>query len=285
MRILVTGAAGLLGTAVLREAAARGHETIGLARADLDVTDAKAVTVSVRRHGPDAVVHCAAYARVDRAESEPDVAMAVNRDGARNVAEAAGDTPMVYISTDYVFDGRSERPYRPDDEPAPLSAYARSKFAGEEVVRAAGGAWIIARTCRLYGGASGFVPAILTRASRGEPLRIVNDQTGRPTWAPEAARALVELIEHDVRGVWHVAGGGECNYYELACEAARLAGYDAQIEPITAAEFAAPARRPGYSVLDISATEALLGRPMADWRESLERYVRRDWKALERSIA
>jgi dTDP-4-dehydrorhamnose reductase len=285
MRILVTGAGGLLGGEVVRAAASRSHETVALTRADLDVTNARAVAASVRRHAPDAIVFCAAYAKVDRAEQEPDVAMAVNRDGARNVAEAAGDAPMVYVSTDYVFDGKSRRPYLPDDDTGPLSAYARSKVAGEEAVRAVGRGWIVARTSRLYSGASGFVPMVLRRAARREPMRIVNDQTGRPTWAPDAARALVELVERDVRGVWHVTGGGECTYYELAHEAARLAGYDAAIESVSTAEFAAPAGRPAYSVLDIEATERLLGRRMIDWREALERYVSRDWRALSRSIA
>jgi dTDP-4-dehydrorhamnose reductase len=198
---------------------------------------------------------------------------------------AADDTPMIYVSTDYVFDGRSRRPYRSTDEPAPLSAYARSKVAGEEAVRAEGGQWIVARTSRLYSGASGFVPAILQRASRGEPMRIVNDQTGRPTWAREAARVLIDLLEHDVRGVWHVAGGGECTYYELALEAARVAGYDARIEPVSTAEFGAPARRPAYSVLDIEATERLLGRRMVDWRHSLQQYVREEWVGRGTSTA
>ena len=211
--------------------------------------------------------------------------MAVNRDGARNVALAAGPATMVYVSTDYVFDGECRRPYLPDDETGPLSAYARSKVAGEEAVRAAGGAWIISRVSRLYAGGSGFVPAILRRAARGEPMRIVNDQTGRPTWVPDAARALVELVERDVRGIWHVTGGGECTYYELAQAAARLAGYDAQIEPVSSDEFNAPARRPAYSVLDIEATETLLGRPMPDWRKCLEQYVQREWRSLRERTA
>jgi dTDP-4-dehydrorhamnose reductase len=280
VRILVTGAGGLLGTAVVKEALSRGHETVGLTRSDLDVTDAAAVAAAMERHSPNAVMYCAAYAVVDRAESEPDVAMAVNCDGARNVAMAARDTPVVYVSTDYVFDGASRRPYRPDEEPRPLSAYARSKAAGEEAVRAVGGAWIIARTSRLYGGASGFVPTMLRRACRGEVLRIVDDQTGRPTWVPEAAGVLLDLVEHEVRGVWHVAGGGECTWFELAREAARLAGCAARIEPVSTADFAAPARRPAYSVLDIEATERLLGRRMVDWRRSLEQYVSREWSAM-----
>jgi dTDP-4-dehydrorhamnose reductase len=111
-------------------------------------------------------------------------------------------------------------------------------------------------------------------------MRIVNDQTGRPTWVPPAARALVELVERDVRGIWHVTGGGECTYYELAQAAARLAGYDAQIEPVSTAEFNAPARRPAYSVLDIEATERLLGRPMLDWKLALQEYVQREWKSV-----
>jgi dTDP-4-dehydrorhamnose reductase len=287
MRILVTGAKGLLGTHVVDVATSRGHEVVALGRAELDVTDEALVARTIAGRSPEAVVHCAAYTAVDRAESEPDGAYAVNRDGTRHVAaaSAACGAVVLYASTDYVFDGAGRQPYVPDDPTGPLSVYGRSKLDGEGAVRDVGGAWMVVRTSWLYGGGSGFVPAILRRASRGESLRIVSDQRGRPTWAPEAARTLLDLLERDVRGVWHVAGGGECTWLELATEAVRTAGYDVPIERITSAELGAPALRPAYSVLDLEATERLLGRRMVQWRDALEQYVRRDWVAIARKSA
>jgi dTDP-4-dehydrorhamnose reductase len=287
MRILVTGAAGLLGTRVAEEARARGHDVVALGRAELDVTDERNVASTIAGHAPDAVVHCAAYTAVDRAESEPDRAFAVNRDGTRHVAAAASRAGAVVlqVSTDYVFDGRGNRPYLPDDETAPRSVYAKSKLEGEHAVLDVCEESIVVRTSWLYGGSSGFVPAILRRAGRGEPLRVVDDQRGRPTWAPHAASTLLDLLGRDVRGIWHVGGGGDCTWYELAKRAVRLAGYDVPIEPISTAELGAPAQRPAYSVLDLEATEQLLGRRMVDWRDALAEYIRLDAEAFGRGTA
>jgi dTDP-4-dehydrorhamnose reductase len=144
---------------------------------------------------------------------------------------------------------------------------------------------VVVRTSWLYGGASGFVPAILRRAARGEPLRIVNDQRGRPTWAPDAARAIVELVERGARGIWHVAGGGDCTWFDLAKEAVAVAGYAVPIDAISSADFGAPATRPAYSVLDLDATERLLGRPMVHWADALQQYVRTEWAGLQERSA
>lgn len=287
MRIVVTGAKGLLGARVVEAATARGHEVVALGHAELDVTDRARVSELVEGVGPEAVVHCAAYTAVDRAEVEPDRAYAVNRDGARNVAAAAEATGavIVQISTDYVFDGRGKRPYRVDDATGPLSVYGRSKLEGEEAVREVGGKWLVVRTSWLYGGGSGFVPAILRRAGRSEPLRIVDDQRGRPTWAPDAARALLDLLERGARGIWHVAGGGDCTWHELAKEAVAVAGYSVPIDAISTAAFGAPAPRPAYSVLDLDATERLLGRPMVHWSGALQQYIRSEWTGLQERTA
>jgi len=248
---------------------------VALAREQLDVTDAAAVVEAVSGERPDYVVHCAAYTDVDRAETEPGLAMAVNRDGARNVAVAAagaGAVP-VYVSTDYVFDGAKRSPYLPDDPPSPLSVYGRTKLEGELATAEAALEHLIVRTSWLYGEDRGFVPAILRRAQAGQGLRVVDDQVGRPTWAPQAAEAILGLIERGARGVWHVGAGGACTWLDLARETLRRAGLDAPVDPISTEEFGAAAPRPAYSVLDLTATETALGRTMTDWRESLSRFL------------
>jgi dTDP-4-dehydrorhamnose reductase len=277
MKLLVTGAGGLLGRAVLSEAGGRGYDVVALDHARLDVTDEAAVGAAVSDARADAVVHCAAYTAVDRAEAEPQAALAVNRDGTRHVAAAAAEAGAVllYVSTDYVFDGRKGTPYRPDDPTGPLSAYGSTKLEGERAAARHASEHLVARTSWLYGEDNGFVPAILRRAEAGEPLRVVDDQRGRPTWAPQAATALLDLLEQGARGVWHVAGGGECTWLELAEELLRQEGLDVPITPVTSQEFGAAAVRPAYSVLDLEATERLLGREMTDWRDALSRFLQR----------
>lgn len=275
MRILVTGAAGLLGGAVVAEAGSREHVVVALARTNLDVTDVDAVRAAVTRAAPEVVVNCAAYTAVDRAESEPERAMAVNRDGARNVAAAAAAVGAVamYVSTDYVFDGAKRTPYLPDDPTGPLSTYGRTKLDGERATTAAAPQHMVVRTSWLYGDGQGFVPAILRRGRAGGTLSVVDDQEGRPTWAPRAAEAIMDLLERGARGVWHVAGGGTCTWLELATEALRLAGVDSLIEPVSTEKFGAAAARPPYSVMDLTATERLLGRTTTHWRDDLSRFL------------
>jgi len=275
MRILVSGAEGLLGAAVAAEARARGHEVLARGRAELDVTEREAVRKAIRDAMPEAVVHCAAYTAVDRAEAEPELAHAVNVGGTRNVAEAAKEVgaALLYVSTDYVFDGTKRTPYLPTDETDPLSVYAKTKLEGEEVARRAVPDALITRTSWLYGPGNGFVPAILRRAREGHPLRVVHDQLGRPTWAPHAAEAMLDLLEGGARGTWHVAGGGECTWLELAREALRLEGLVVDVQAISTAAYGAPAARPAYSVLDLKATEERLGRTLPSWQEGLRGYL------------
>ena len=275
MKILVTGSEGLLGRAVVSEARTRGHEVSAMGHARLDVTDERAVRGVLLGERPDATIHCAAYTAVDRAEAEPEVAMSVNRDAARNVATASAEIGAVpvYLSTDYVFDGEKRSPYLPDDPTGPLSVYGRTKLCGERGTAAAAPDHLIVRTSWLYGEDKGFVPAILRRAESGQGLRVVDDQEGRPTYAPQAASAVLDLLERGSRGIVHVAGGGTCTWLELARETLRQAGLECPVAPVTTSEFGAAAPRPSYSALDLTATERLLGRQMTDWREALSRFL------------
>jgi len=240
------------------------------------------------------VVHCAAYTAVDRAEAEPELAMRVNRDGAGNVARAAtsAGARTVYISTDYVYDGERSEPWLPTDPVTPRSVYARSKLEGERAVASACGAGagpgaggaaaassaeapLIVRTGWLYGaGGRNFVRAILDRAERGEGLRVVDDQRGRPTWGRNVAEAVLDLMRGgEAAGVWHVADGGDATWLEFAREAIRLRGLDVGVEGVSSEAWGAAAPRPGYSVLDLTATERALGRPMMHWAEALRRFL------------
>lgn len=271
MRILITGANGMLAGAVRTELLARGHDLIALDRAALDVTDPNAVLATVRATRPDVAIQCAAYTRVDDAERDEAAAYRVNAEATASLARACREVGarLVYPSTDYVFDGTATSPYTPDSPTNPLGAYGRTKLAGEAVAREAGD-YLIVRTSWLYGeGGKNFVSTILSRAVMGEALRVVDDQTGSPTWTGTLARVLAAMIEADApSGVYHAVNGGETTWYGLAVEALRVAGIEAEISPVSTSEFPRPAPRPTYSVLDCSETESVVGE-IEGWREAL----------------
>lgn len=278
MRILVTGMGGLLAPDVVSVARAWGHEPLGLTRRELDVTDARAVEATLRAHTPDVVVHCAAYTNVDRAETEPALAMRVNRTAAGHMAEACASVGafMVLISTDYVFGGPRDTAWRADEATCPANHYGLTKAEGERAVAASGVPHLIARVSWLFGSARpSFVDAMVARAAAGESLRLVHDQFSTPTWSRSAALALVELLERGRQGVVHVTdGGGAASRLDFALAALRVQGLDVPIDAVPNGTFKEPAVRPPYTVLDVSATEAALGRPMPGWRNTLERYLR-----------
>ena len=219
--LLITGAGGMLGQAVVAEASTRGHQYAALDRAGLDVTDAPAVTRAVAQAAPAWVINCAAYTDVDGAESDPRGALAVNGAGAGNVARAAAaiGARLVHLSTDYVFDGRSRRPYVESDPTGPPSSYGASKLAGEREVAASGAEHVIVRTSWLFGtGGRNFVDTMLELGAQRDRLAVVSDQVGCPTWTGHLAPALLGLAEGDVAGVVHAAGAGSCSWHRLAVE-------------------------------------------------------------------
>jgi len=279
--VLLLGARGMLGRELAeRLVARRDAGTVdaftGWDIDDLDICAADAVAPAVGRLQPDVVINCAAYTDVDGCESNADTAMAVNGAAAGHVARAcaACGALCVHIGTDFVFDGAGTRPYRPDDAPHPLSVYGRSKLAGERAVVDAAGAHLIVRTSWLFGRhGRNFVEAILARAEQGEPLRVVDDQVGRPTHAGDLADALLRLIDCGARGVYHFANAGACSWHAFAERIVALAGCAVPVARITSAELNRPAPRPAYSVLDTGAYEDLTGATPADWREALTRYL------------
>jgi dTDP-4-dehydrorhamnose reductase len=275
MKLLLTGAGGMLARAVVRTAPAAGDTVVALTREELDVTDAEAVLACVAGERPAAVIHGAAYTAVDRAESEPDEAFRVNVDGTRNVARACQKIGCIFVypSTDYVFDGKSARPYRPSDPTNPLNTYGRTKLLGEQAAAEAERALVV-RTSWLYGaGGSHFVDTILRLAAERETLEVVADQIGRPTWTVSLAETIHALLNAGAVGTFHASGGGDAiSWAGFAEEILRRVRSSTPVRRISTADFPRAADRPRYSVLDLTETERVVGRA-SDWTESLARYL------------
>jgi dTDP-4-dehydrorhamnose reductase len=277
MRLLVTGAGGMLGQDVVRAAEANGDEVVALARGDLDVTDERAVAAAMADEHVDAVVNCAAWTDVDGAESDPDGADAVNALGAENVANAAAHVGarLVHVSTDYVFDGdrsSAEPAYVESDAAGPRSVYGASKLAGEEAVAAAGGSHAIVRSSWLFGvGGRNFVATMLALGAERDEVTVVTDQIGCPTATAHLAPALLALARDEhAQGMFHVAGGGQCSWHDLAVEAFRQAGIACRVLPCATAEMPRPAPRPAFSALASERDDAPLLPP---WQEGLTTYL------------
>jgi dTDP-4-dehydrorhamnose reductase len=277
-RILVTGGSGMLARDLAPALAAVGHEVFSRPKSDLDITLEEDGARAFRELRPEAVVNCAAYTKVDACESDPR-AQEVNAGGAQRLArwcERAG-IPLVEISTDFVFDGEKREPYREDDLAAPISAYGRGKREGEEAALALPNGLVI-RSSWLFGNAGwNFVEAILKQVEEGQmPLRVVDDQRGRPTGTPDLAEAIVALLEASAVGVYHFANAGEASWYEFAREILALSGReDVALVPIDSAVLARPAKRPAYSVLDTSKYERVTGARVRHYREALVAYLAR----------
>ena len=288
-RVLVTGAAGMLGSQLLLTApgsvAAIGSDLVAaqpgspeVLGAGCDLADEASVERLWRELGPfDAVLHPAAYTAVDKAEQEPELARRVNVEACAVLARRAAraGAALVVVSTDFVFDGRAERPYREDDPTAPLGVYGATKLAGEQAARAAHPGACIVRTQWLYGPRGRHFPGTMLAlfAERSE-LKVVEDQVGSPTSTLELAPALWDVLARGASGVYHAACEGACSWYDLAVATLELAGPPGvSIRPCATAEFPRPAPRPAYSVLDCSRLAALRGRRLAPWRAALADYL------------
>ncbi len=278
MRIVITGAQGQLGTELGR--VLRGHQltTLDLPGFDLTNPDCGQAIVAA---APEAVIHAGAYTDVDGAEGNPALAMAVNADGTECVARAAAQVGarLLYISTDYVFDGRSTRPYVETDQTNPISAYGISKCAGEQRALACCENTLVIRTAWLSGlQGKNFVKTMLQLAAERPCLKVVADQYGCPTFAEDLAGMIGNLVTHPVRGVLHVTNEGHCTWHEFATEIVRLSGRPVPVEPITTADMPRPAKRPAYSVLSTDRLQHL-GFSMPSWRDGLQRFMKTDTNA------
>jgi dTDP-4-dehydrorhamnose reductase len=273
-KLLVTGAGGMLGRAVVEVATRLGHDVRARSRAELDVTDAEATRLAVLAGRPHAVINCAAYTDVDGAESNWRTAEAVNVQGAANVASAAAEVGalIVHVSTDYVFDGSKREPWLESDPVAPLSVYGETKLAGEQAVAEANPAHAIVRTAWLFGaGGRNFVDTMLALGEQRDEVSVVADQVGCPTWTGHLAGALVELAERpDETGIHHIAGSGSCSWNELALEVFQRAGIECRVLPATSEQFVRPATRPAYSVLGSERRDPLV---LPRWQDGVAAYL------------
>lgn len=274
MNILLTGRNGQVGSELQRVLQPLGN-LIATDRRQVDLADPAAVRRTARDAKPDVIVNAAAYTAVDKAETEPDLAMLVNGEAPGVLADEAKriGALLVHYSTDYVFDGTKGSPYLEDDAPRPLGAYGRTKLEGENRIRAAGCRFLIVRTAWVYGRGGNFVRAILRQAEKGASLRVVNDQFGAPTWARDIAEVTGQLLGKGAEGLFHVSAAGSVSWYEVALETLRRAKLSVEVQPVSTAEYGAPAPRPRYSVLDNSRLRAGGIKPIGDWRERLAPYL------------
>ena len=277
MKVFVTGSKGQLGYDVVNELEKRGHTAIGVDIEELDITDAEAVDKMITEAAPDAVIHCAAWTAVDAAEDNEEKCRQVNVYGTENIAKVCKklDCKMMYISTDYIFDGKGTRPWEPDDPvTTPLNVYGQTKYEGELAVRDNVEKFFIVRIAWVFGKGKNFIKTMLNLAKTHDHLTVVNDQYGTPTYTYDLARLLVDMIETDKYGNYHATNeGGYITWYDFACEIFRQAGVDIKVEPVSSAQYAAKAKRPENSRMNKQKLVDNGFEPLPDWKDALRRYL------------
>jgi dTDP-4-dehydrorhamnose reductase len=274
MKAMILGATGLLGKALVREWT--GDEVIGLGSDAVDIRDAGGVREAVQKSLPEWIVLAAAYTDVDGCEAQADLAFSVNRDGAVNVAQAAkqAGAKLLFLSSDYVFDGKKTSPYEVSDVRNPRSVYGRSKAEAEVRLLEVMPEVCIARTSWLFGiGGKCFPDTILKLAASRPAVDVVSDQRGCPTYSVDLARAIISLCRAGARGIVHVTNSGNCSWFEFAQEIVKDAGLAVEVRPVSSAQMARPAPRPAYSVLSATSLQHY-GIEMPEWKDALHRYLK-----------
>lgn len=275
MKILITGSNGMLGHDLI-EALGDSHELVLTTSKTLDITDRDSVADFILDSKPDIVINSAAYTDVDGCESNPDLAYSVNGEGVKNLALACRqvDCPLVHISTDYVFNGVSDRPWVEDDEIGPISVYGKSKLMGEEYIQEILDKYFIVRTAWLYGiNGRNFPRTMLELAENHSQITVVYDEVGTPTYAPDLAHGIGQLIESENYGIYHLTNSGNCSWCEFARYIFEIADRDVEVIPVTASEFARPAPRPSYSVLENKNWIENGFEPLRDYKEAIKEYI------------
>ena len=275
MKILITGSSGMLGHDLI-EILKDNHELILTSSKTLDITDNNRVIEFICENKPDIVINSAAYTNVDGCEENQETAYSINGDGVRNLAIGCSkiDCPLIHISTDYVFNGENTRPWVEDDEIGPISVYGKSKLKGEEAILEILDKFFIIRTAWLYGINGGNFPkTMLELAKNHSEITVVYDEVGTPTYTPDLAKAISQLIETDYYGIYHITNSGSCSWCEFARYIFEIAGKDVKVIPVTASEFARPAPRPHYSVLENKKWIDNGFEPLRSYKDAIKEYI------------
>ena len=280
MRVLVTGAKGQLGTDVMAELKSNNIEAVGIDREELDIVDAKACEEFFDKANAekriDAVIHCAAYTAVDRAEDEQELSYNINALGTKNIATACKkfDMKLMYISTDYVFNGQGERPWEPDDERQPLNVYGKTKYEGELFVEEITKKYFIVRIAWVFGIAgNNFIKTMLKLAKERDSLTVVDDQIGSPTYTADLSKLLVSMIQTDKYGRYHATNEGYCSWYEFAKEIFKVAGVTINVDPVDSSAYPAKAKRPANSRMEKKKLDEMGFKRLPSWQDATRRYI------------
>ena len=277
MKVLVTGVKGQLGFDVVKELEKRNIEAVGVDIDEMDITDSKSVEKVIGEALPDAVIHCAAYTAVDAAEENEEVARRVNRDGTLNIALMCKklDIKMIYISTDYVFDGEGTRPWEPDDKQKPLNVYGQTKYEGELAVSENLRKFFIVRIAWVFGiNGKNFIKTMLNLAKTKTEISVVNDQFGSPTYTYDLAKLLVDMVLTDKYGFYHATNEGVISWYEFAIGIFKAAGIEMKVNPVSSLEYAAKAKRPSNSRMSKEKLTLNGFDRLPSWEDALERYIK-----------
>lgn len=277
MRVLVTGVKGQLGHDVMNELEKRGYEGIGVDVEEMDITDRETVERVMREVHPDKVVHCAAWTAVDDAEDKVELCRKINAYGTENIARMCKElsAPMIYLSTDYVFDGEGTRPWEPDDERHPLNVYGQTKYEGELAVEKYLDAYFIVRIAWVFGvNGKNFIKTMLRLSETHDTITVVDDQVGSPTYTYDLARLLVDMLETEKYGRYHATNEGLCSWYEFAKEIFRQAGREVKVIPVSSEEYPAKAKRPHNSRMNKDKLREMGFAPLPAWEDALSRYLK-----------
>ena len=276
MKILVTGVNGQLGYDIVKECQKRNIEAVGVDVDEMDITNAKQVDKVIKKNKYDAVVHCAAWTAVDKAEDEIDACTKVNVVGTKNIVKVCKelDIPLMYFSTDYVFDGQGESEWKEYDERHPLNVYGQTKYEGELAVQTLN-RYFIVRIAWVFGvNGKNFIKTMLNVGKKYPQVKVVNDQIGTPTYTYDLARLLVDMAESDKYGYYHATNEGLCSWYEFACEIFKQAGMNVEVTPVDSTKFPAKAKRPNNSRMSKTMLDKNGFDRLPTWQDALSRYLK-----------